>query len=146
MKHTTNTTKFKLVCFFSHKLCGTPFTGYEKSINRNRRYIDSYDYEHIKGGVTVTRHDKAFDKLLQYVQDHWATIDRAMLILNDHAEQKEIRVAYWDKHNQQKNQTCELAFDQQGNHFICMGAVDGGILTQPMRITVTNYKPKNVAV
>lgn len=133
--HIHNTTKFKLVCFYSHKPDGTPYTSWEKSLNKNRKYHDSYDYENFQGGIKVTRHDKAFAKLLSHVDMHFENIDRAMLFMNDHANQKEILIGYWDKYDADKNEVCEIVIDQQGRNFICLGINGGGIKSYNMRLT-----------
>lgn len=141
--HTHNTTKFKLVCFYSHKPDRSAYTSIEKSLNRNRKYHDSYDYIHKEAGITVTRHDLAYLKIMEHMDKHWGSIERAILFLNDHTNQREIKIGVWDKANFAKNQLCEPIYDKQGIHVMCLGVQGGGIESYPMRIV--NYKPKQFA-
>lgn len=139
-KHIANTTKFKLCVFFSHRACGTPYTQFEKSINANRKYVDSYDYVHMEGGKTITRHDLAYMKLIKFVDQHWGTIDVCILFMNDFENKLEIKFGYWDKKDFAKHQLHELEFDKQGANVICTGVKGGGIQTYPMRIGYVKQK------
>lgn len=136
--HTPNTTTFKLVCFYSHKPDGSPYSIAEKQTNRNRKYHDSYDFVHTKQQVTITRHDLAFLKLVEHVDKHWRKIDTCMLFYNDFQNRKEVKIGQWYKSDFDKTQLMQPIYDKRGIHVHCIGIEGGGIQTYELR-TANGY-------
>lgn len=140
-----NTTKFKLVVYWSHRPNGTPFTAFEKSMKWNRKPIPSYDYIHGAGNVTITRHDIAHEKCLEYIKQHWATIDYAELWMNDFDNKIEVCGAVWDKKNPQRTQVKNIHVEVVGNHVYVTGFEGGGIKSGPYQIELYYKKKKQAA-
>ncbi len=93
---TTNQSKFKLVVYWSHKPCGTPYSVFEMQMNYNRKYINSYDYNGVKG-FNVTDHKLALQKLLKKMEIDKAKIIKAFLIMNDYTNRKELTIGKFPK-------------------------------------------------
>ena len=81
--YTSDNTRFKLCVYYSHKPDGVPYSQLERSQKKHRKYHDSYDYQPIAGGRTVTREDMAFNKLLHHVEEYKAHIEFALLYVNN---------------------------------------------------------------
>lgn len=87
--YVSDTTKFKLCVYYSHKPDGVPYNIREINMKKHRHYHDSYDYVHTTGGKTVTRHDLAFNKLLHVIEEYKNHISFALLFVNDFVEGKQ---------------------------------------------------------
>jgi len=87
--YVSDSTKFKLCVYYSHKPNGVPYSIVEINTKRHRHYHDSKDYKHTTSGKTVTRHDEAFNKLLRHVKKHEGHIISALLFVNDFIEGKQ---------------------------------------------------------
>lgn len=114
----TDTTTFKMVVFFSHKVSGVAFSVYEKQQNKNRRYVDSYDYIVTVGGKTQTRHDLAYKKLGLFYNDHLNSIQSAILFFNDFENKKQHKIAVLYNNKARNIQACIPTFadpDENGN-------------------------------
>lgn len=107
-KHEPDTTKFKLVVFYDKKPNGDHYTQFEKASNKNRKYHDSIDYILTPAGY-VTRHDEALNKLLQHLEKYKENIDRALLFMNDHVNDKQFLIGKFSK-DENKNQFIQPTF------------------------------------
>lgn len=83
-KKYVNTSTFKLIVYFNQDKQGRYFTLPEKNANKNRRYIPSIDFVMGTGGHMVQNHEAGFVKLIDYVMQNIATIDKAMIVYNDY--------------------------------------------------------------
>lgn len=79
----SDSTKFKLCVYYSHKPDGSPYSVIDKNLKKHRKYHDSYDYVHTTNGKTVTRHDLSFNKLLHHVEKYKSHIEFALMYVND---------------------------------------------------------------
>lgn len=97
-----DTTKFKLIVWYERKRNGEFYTITEMRENKNRKYHDSIDFIKYKG-ENVTRHDIAYNKLLEHVKTYKANILRCWLLFNDFGNNKQYLTAIYDKYDKQKN-------------------------------------------
>lgn len=96
-KHEPDTTKFKLLVYYSRKISGEYFTQLEIDDNKNRKYHDSVDFILTNGGVNITRHDEAYNKLINHLNKWQSHIIRAKMYMNDFANNKQYLIGIFEK-------------------------------------------------
>lgn len=99
-KKQLNTSKFKLVVYFNKDKQGNYFNQYDKQLNKNRRYIPSFDFINCNGTM-VQNHEVGFKKLIDYVVTNIDNISNANLILNDFINEIELTIIKFDCKNLQ---------------------------------------------
>lgn len=107
-KHEQDTTKFKLICWYSEKPNGEYYSELEKQQNRNRKYHDSIDFILTPGGY-ITRHDEALNKLLHHLEKYKSKIINAWLLMNDFADSKQYLIGQFFK-DENKNKFIQPLF------------------------------------
>lgn len=95
-KHEPDTTKFKLVVWYDKKPSGEYYTQFEKASNKNRKYHDSIDFILTPGGY-ITRHDEAYNKLLNHLEKWKENIIRAQLFMNDFVNDKQYLIGKFER-------------------------------------------------
>lgn len=95
-KHEPDTTKFKLCVWYEKKRNGEYYTQFEKNANKNRHYHDSIDFILTPVGY-VTRHDEAYNKLLKHLEIYKDNIIRALLFMNDFANDKQYIIGKFER-------------------------------------------------
>ncbi len=113
--------KFKLMCVYSHKLDGSPFTQSEKDINKHIEWYNSVDYILTSFNVLRIRHDLAYLKLIEHVYKKWVRIETCTLFMFDLENSKEIKIGFWDKSNFSNNELYEQILVRQGSNVLCVG-------------------------
>jgi hypothetical protein len=78
-----DSTKFKLLCWYEKKNAMEFYTQHEIDGNKNRHYHDSVDFFMGSGNQYITRHDIAFEKLVDHVKKYRDRIFVAWLFMND---------------------------------------------------------------
>lgn len=99
-KKQLNTSKFKLVVYFKKDKQGNFYSQYDKQLNKNRRYIPSFDFIN-NSGKMVQNHEIGFKKLIDYVIINIDNISNANLILNDFVNELELTIIKFDCKNLQ---------------------------------------------
>lgn len=99
-KKQLNTSKFKLVVYFKKNKQGNYFNQYDKQLNKNRRYIPSFDFINCNGKM-VQNQEIGFKKLVDYVITNIDNISNANLILNDFINEIELTIIKFDCKNLQ---------------------------------------------
>jgi len=99
-KKQLNTSKFKLVVYFKKDKQGNYFNQYDKQLNKNRRYIPSFDFINYNGKM-VQNQEIGFKKLVDYVMTNIDNISNANLILNDFVNELELTIIKFDCKNLQ---------------------------------------------
>lgn len=99
-KKQLSTSKFKLVVYFNKDKQGNYFNQYDKQLNKNRRYIPSFDFINCNGKM-VQNHEIGFKKLIDYVMTNVDNISNANLILNDFVNELELTIIKFDCKNLQ---------------------------------------------
>lgn len=107
-KHERDTTKFKLIVWYSEKPNGEYYSEIEKLQNKNRKYHDSIDFILTPGGY-VTRHDEALNKLLHHLEKYKSKIINAWLLMNDFADGKQYLIGQFFK-DENKNKFIQPIF------------------------------------
>lgn len=105
-----DTTKFKLIVWYERKRNGEFYTITEMRENKNRKYHDSIDFIEYKG-ETVTRHDIAYNKLIDHVKAYKNNILRVWLMFNDFGLNKQYLIGVYDKYNTQNNRNVKVNFE-----------------------------------
>ncbi len=95
----TDTTVFKLVVWFNAKACGTPYTISDKQLNRNRKYIESYDWIFTKDNKKITNHELALDKLRLFYRENKENIINSILFYNDFEQRKQFLIGKFYKNS-----------------------------------------------
>ena len=113
--------KFKLMCVYSHKLDGLPFTQSEKNNNKHIECYNSVDYILTSFNVLRIRHDLAYLKLIEHVYKKWEYIESCALFMFDFENKNEIQIGFWDKSNFSKNELYELILTRQNSNVLCLG-------------------------
>lgn len=90
--HDTNQKKFKMVFYWKYKADGTPYSFIEIQRKMNRKYSDSYDYTQGAENKNITNHRLAWRKMLQMLETHKGKYFKAILIMNDWQNNKEITI------------------------------------------------------
>ena len=121
-----NSTKFKLVCAYSHKFDGTLYSKSEINYAKNIIQHNSKDYALINNNITITRHDLAFLYLIEHIYRKWEYIDNCTMFMNDHSNCQEIKIGVWDKLVFSNNQLANLILERQSANVVCLG-IDGNM-------------------
>lgn len=118
---TCNSTKFRLVCAYSHRFDGTVYSQYEKDYSENIKQYNSEDYAVIHDNITITRHDLAFLYLIEHIYRKWKYIDYCIMFMNDHENCKEIKIGIWDKKDFNRNRLADLILEKRSANVLCLG-------------------------
>lgn len=142
------TTKFKIVYYWYRRANNVPYTQFEISNNWHRRHKPSFDYKPVLG-KKVTKHDEAYQKLLDSVTKNWYNIKYCQIWMHDFENMKEVLVAKFDAEDQDKTEVRNLkviAFDintglqvayKKGDttqNVFAVGVEGGGIDEKDLRI------------
>lgn len=95
--HKPNSTRVKVVCYYSHRLDGTPYTHAEILARQNRKQHDIYDVVPGERGKWITRHDESIKKALRHIQKHQSAIISALIIVNNWQSQTEHTIGMYYK-------------------------------------------------
>lgn len=106
----TDLTVFKLCCYYSHRPNGLPWDYTEIAQEKNKKYHDSHDFILTPKGY-ITRHDIAYNKLLNHMVKHEKNIISCLLFLNVHYEKKQYLIGKFFK-NPDKNQFVQPMFKE----------------------------------
>lgn len=117
-------TKFKLICVYSHKLDGTPFTQSEKNANKHIEWYNSVDYILTSFNTSRIRHDIAYLKLIEHVYKKWVYIETCSLFMFDFENKKEIKIGFWDKSNFSNNELYVPILEKQNSNVLCIGTLN----------------------
>lgn len=134
-----NTTKFKLVIYWSIRPNGIPFTQYDKDRCWHRKPLPSFDFIYGKNKEIFTRHDLAHQACIDKIEKDWHKIDYAELYMNDFEIMKEIQCAAWSKQEPLRNRICEIITNTNGNNVYAIEVVN------PIKIapySMDLYRPK----
>ena len=87
---------FKLCVYYSHKSNGVAYNINEISHKEHRKYHDSFDFIPVQDGW-LTRHDIAFNKLLNHLKKHRDKIFSALLFVNNFKAKKQYLIGSYNK-------------------------------------------------
>lgn len=87
--YTTNQTRVKLICYYSHRKDGTPYSIYEIQRGQNRRAHDIYEGKYTDGKKFVIREDLSIQKALRHIEIHEQKIISALIIVNNWKKEEE---------------------------------------------------------
>ena len=132
-KQVTETTKFKLLGEYSHKLNGSLFTDAEIAVKENILWFSPLDYVVLSGQRRRIRHDMAYIQCMEHIYRYWTFINTCELYLYDAGQQ--IQIGIWNKADFSSHQLCEIIIEQQNFDRICVGVVKGGLSRVPIALT-----------
>jgi hypothetical protein len=93
---TKDKTAFKLCVYYSHRSNGTAYNIAEITRKDHRKYHDSIDYINTANGW-LTRHDLAYQKLINHLKKHRDKIFSALLYCNNHKAGKQYLIAKFNR-------------------------------------------------
>jgi len=115
------TSKFKLICVYSHKLDGTLFSQTEIDNKKNIELYYSIDDIRIGSNGLRTRHDLAYLKFIEHVYKQWSYIDACKLFMFDFENKTKVPIGNWNKSNFYNNELCDLILEKQNSNVLCLG-------------------------
>lgn len=119
----TDTTKFKLCVYYSHKSNGQPYSYLDIQLRKNRKYHDSIDWILTPSG-NVTRHDLAFNKLINHIDKWQKNIYSALLFVNDFASGEQLLIGKFHINNE-FNQLIHPTFEEYENKSVFYNGLIG---------------------
>ena len=97
--NTSDLSTFKLCVYYSHRSNGQAYNINEISLKEHRKFHNSIDFISSADGW-LTRHDLAFNKLVNHVKKHREKIFMALLYANNFKTNKQFLLAKWGKNNE----------------------------------------------
>ena len=95
--HTTNQTRIKIVCYYSHRKDGTPYSIFEIRNKTNRRYHDIYSHKYTTGRRAVVRDDLALTKAIRHLELHKDKIFTFLLFANNWNKKEELLIGKYNR-------------------------------------------------
>jgi len=96
--NTSDTSVFKLCVYYSHRSNGQTYSITEISAQEHRKYHNSIDFIASPDGWQ-TRHDLAFNKLVNHIKKHRDKIFTALLYANNFKTNKQFLIGKWGRTN-----------------------------------------------
>lgn len=118
--YTKDKTAFKLCVYYSHKSNGIAYNIAEISRKEHRKYHDSIDYIPIIDGWQ-TRHDLAYQKLINHLKKHRDKIFSALLYCNNHKANKQYLIAKFNRNIEFDHQVIPQFFKNPDGSIVVNG-------------------------
>jgi hypothetical protein len=95
--HTTNTTRVKIVCYYSHRSDGTPYSIYEMQRSMNRKAHDIYEFIYSENKKAIVREDLSIKKAKRHLEKHKEKIISALIFVNDWKTKQECMIGKYHR-------------------------------------------------
>ena len=113
--YTTNQTKLKIICYYSHRKDGTPYTAHEIKQKLNRHTHDIFEFIYGTGNKVIIREDLSIKKILRHLELYKDFINTMLIIVNSYKLNQELRIGLYTRLGGLKFTHPEIKTDANGN-------------------------------